>query len=153
MSVCFKHARVEKTSLNFVCSETREPLACRSQEAAQYQARLCPRKMSPSFCLFVLIGVVCSNTLFPNISVLTHYLSFREKSTCKGSRTPRLVEHFWVPILGASFTLPQKESGKRSLANKWRQKWQKCQKKWPESGWNGPCKPIPPKYWGCHLTP
>ena len=31
------------------------------------------------------------------------------------------------------FTLPQKESGKRSLAKKWRKKWQKHQKKWPKS--------------------
>ena len=47
-------------------------------------------------------GVVCSNTLLPNTSVLTHYLSFRANSTCEDSRTPRLVEHFWVPPLGAS---------------------------------------------------
>ena len=32
-----------------------------------------------------------------------------------------------------AFNLPQKESGKRSLAKKWRKKWQKRQKKWPKS--------------------
>ena len=47
-------------------------------------------------------GVVCSNTLFSNTSVLTNSLSFRAMSTFKGSRTLRLVEHFWVPLLGAS---------------------------------------------------
>ena len=47
-------------------------------------------------------GAVCSNTLFSNTSVLTNSLSFRANSACKGSRTPRLVEHFCVPILGTS---------------------------------------------------
>ena len=47
-------------------------------------------------------GVVCSNTLFPNTSALTNTLLFRANSTCKDSRTPRLVEHFWVLILGVS---------------------------------------------------
>ena len=47
-------------------------------------------------------GVVCSNTLFSNTSALTDSLLFRANSTCQGSRAPRLVEHFWVPILGAS---------------------------------------------------
>ena len=47
-------------------------------------------------------GVVCSKTLFSNTSALTNSLLFRVNSTCKGSRTPRLLEHFWVPILGAS---------------------------------------------------
>ena len=45
-------------------------------------------------------GVVCSNTLFSNTSALTNSLFFRANSICKGSRKPRLVEHFWVPILG-----------------------------------------------------
>ena len=49
-----------------------------------------------------LNGVICSNTLFSNTSALTDSLLFMVNSTCKGSRTPRLVEHFWVPILGAS---------------------------------------------------
>ena len=39
-------------------------------------------------------GVVCPNTLFSNTFVLTNSLLFRANSTCKGSRTPRLVEHF-----------------------------------------------------------
>ena len=47
-------------------------------------------------------GAVCSNTLFSNTSALTNSLLFRTSSTCKGSRTPRLVEHFWVPIWRAS---------------------------------------------------
>ena len=49
-------------------------------------------------------GVVCSNTLFSNTSVSATSLTFRVNSTFKGSRTPRLVEHFWVPVLGASCT-------------------------------------------------
>ena len=40
--------------------------------------------------------------LFSNTSALTNSLLFMANSRCKGSRTPRLVEHFWVPILGAS---------------------------------------------------
>ena len=47
-------------------------------------------------------GAVCSNTLFSNTSALTNSLLFRANSTCKGSRTPRFVKHFWVPILGAA---------------------------------------------------
>ena len=47
-------------------------------------------------------GAVCSNTLFSNTSALSNSLLFSANSTCKGSRTPRLVEHFWVPILGAA---------------------------------------------------
>ena len=46
--------------------------------------------------------VACSNALFLNTSVLTTSLLFRANSTCKGSRTPRLVEHSWVSVLGAS---------------------------------------------------
>ena len=42
-------------------------------------------------------GVVCSNTPFLNTSALTSSQLFRANSTCKGSRTPRLVEHIWVP--------------------------------------------------------
>ena len=45
-------------------------------------------------------GVVCSNTLLSNTSVLTDSLLFRGNATCKGSRTPRLLKHFCVPILG-----------------------------------------------------
>ena len=33
---------------------------------------------------------------------MTNSLSFRANSTFKGPRPPRLVEHCWVPILGAS---------------------------------------------------
>ena len=33
-------------------------------------------------------------------SYATNSLSLRANSAFKGSRTPRLVEHFWVPILG-----------------------------------------------------
>ena len=47
-------------------------------------------------------GAVCSNTLLWNTSASTNSLSFRATSPCKSSRTPRLVEHFWVPILGGS---------------------------------------------------
>ena len=65
-----------------------------TQEAAQYLPKGCSREMPPSFLHF--------NTLFSNTSALTNSLLFWAKSTCKGSRTPRLVEHFWVPILGAS---------------------------------------------------
>ena len=54
------------------------------------------RKMLPPFLHFN--GVVCSNTLYSNTSAFTN----SGNSTRKGSRTPRLVEHFWVPILGAS---------------------------------------------------
>ena len=52
---------------------------------------------------FVLFnGAVCSNTLFSNTALVTNSLSVRANSTFKSSRPPRLVEHFWVPILGAS---------------------------------------------------
>ena len=47
-------------------------------------------------------GAVCSNTLLSNTSALTLSRLFLANSTCRGSRTPRLVEHFWVPIWGAS---------------------------------------------------
>ena len=47
-------------------------------------------------------GVVCLITPFSNTSALTSSLLFRANSPCKGSRTPRFVEHFWVPILGVS---------------------------------------------------
>ena len=47
-------------------------------------------------------GAVGSNTLFSNTSALTNPLLFMANSTRKGSRTPCVVEHFWVPILGAS---------------------------------------------------
>ena len=64
-----------------------------NREAAQYLPKGCSRKLPPSFVHFN--GAVCSNTHF--------FLDlFRANSTCKGSRTPRLAEHFWVPILGAS---------------------------------------------------
>ena len=46
-------------------------------------------------------GAVCSNTPFSNTSALNSSLLFRATSTCKGSRTPCLFEHVWVPILGA----------------------------------------------------
>ena len=63
--------------------------------------RVVPRKMPPSFLHFY--GANCSNTLFLNTSALTNSLLFRANSTCKVSQTPRLVEHFWVTILGAIF--------------------------------------------------
>ena len=56
--------------------------------------------MPPLFYSFY--GVVCSNTLFSNTSAFTNSLLFWANSTCKGSRTPPLVEHCWVPILGAT---------------------------------------------------
>ena len=56
--------------------------------------------MPPSFLHFN--RGVCSNTLFSDTSALTSSLFFRANSTRKGSQTPRLVERFWVPILGAS---------------------------------------------------
>ena len=62
----------------------------------------CSRKCPLHFLHFN--GAVCSNTLFSNTSALTNSLLFRANSTCKGSRTPRLVEHFWVSILEASFS-------------------------------------------------
>ena len=52
--------------------------------------------------LVLFNGAVCSNTLFSNPSVVTNSLSFSTDSTSKGPRPPRLVAHFWVPILGAS---------------------------------------------------
>ena len=67
----------------------------RFQEAVQYLPN-----GSLNFLRFN--GVVCSNTLFSNTSALTNSLLFMANSTRKGSRTPRLVEHFWAPILGAS---------------------------------------------------
>ena len=50
-----------------------------------------------------------------------------------GQKSRRFLAHFWTTK--KHFTLPQKESGKRSLAKKWRKKWQilKHQKKWPKS--------------------
>ena len=79
-----------------------QPEAARSlvQEAAQYLPKGCSRKMPPYLLLFN--AAVCSNTLFSNTSVVTNSLSFRAYSTFKGSQPRRLVEHFWVPILGAS---------------------------------------------------
>ena len=47
-------------------------------------------------------GAICSNTVFSNTSALPNSLLYRANSTCKSSRTPRWVQHFWVPILGAS---------------------------------------------------
>ena len=44
-------------------------------------------------------GVVCSNTLFSNTSALTSSLFLHGNFY---TRTPRLVEHFWAPTLGAS---------------------------------------------------
>ena len=49
-----------------------------------------------------LNGAVCSNTLFSNTSALTSSLFILGKFYMQDSRTPRLLEHFWVPILGAS---------------------------------------------------
>ena len=72
----------------------------RNQEAAQHPPKGFSRKYPLHFVHFN--GAICSNTLCSNTSVLTKYLSFRAVPTCKGSRTPPLVEHFWVPILGAS---------------------------------------------------
>ena len=63
------------------------------------------RKKSFNSCPYHFLhfnGVVGSNTLFSNASALTNSLLFRANSTCKSSRTRRLVEHFWVPILRAS---------------------------------------------------
>ena len=45
-------------------------------------------------------GVVCLKALFSNTSALTNSLFFMANSACKGSRTPRLVEHFRVPNFG-----------------------------------------------------
>ena len=75
--------------------------------------------LPPSFLHF--IGAVGSNTLFSNTSALTNSLLFRANSTCKGSRTPRFVEHFWVPILGL---LAQTNflSALRGLPNPWNPK-------------------------------
>ena len=60
-------------------------------------------------------------------------------NTIRGNRP----ERFWegnLPLRGSLkgalrglSPSPQKESGKRSLAKKWRKKWQKHQKKWPKS--------------------
>ena len=45
----------------------------------------------------------------------------------------QLPHFFRLSPICVSYTLPQKESGKRSLAKKRRQKWQKRQNKWPKS--------------------
>ena len=45
---------------------------------------------------------------------------------------------FGIKLVIFLLTLPQKESGKRSLAKKWRKKWQKHQKKWPKSDRKSP---------------
>ena len=47
-------------------------------------------------------GAVCSNTIFSNNSALASSLLpvFRANSSCKSSRTPRLVEHFWFQFWG-----------------------------------------------------
>ena len=81
-------------------TEIAQPMPPDHQEAAQYLPKGCSRKCPLHF--LDLNGVVCPNTLFSNTSALTSSLLFRANSTCTGSRTPRLVEHFWVPILGAS---------------------------------------------------
>ena len=82
----------------------REPelsdLACNSQTSFS-QTSATTRKRPLHFLHFN--GVVCSNTLFSNNSALTISLLFRANSTCKGSRTPRLVENtsgfrFWGPL-------------------------------------------------------
>ena len=95
--------RAIRASRDNFCRETSRCLAGPSgQEAAQFLPKGCSRKMSPSF--LNLNGIVCSNTLFSNTSALTSSLLFRGDSIfyMQDSRTPRLVEHFWVPILGAS---------------------------------------------------
>ena len=69
--------------------------------STKLEANGCSRKCPLHLVRFN--GVVCSNTLFSNTSVSANSLSFRADSTFKGSRTPHLVERFWVPALGASF--------------------------------------------------
>ena len=69
-------------------------------EGARPWGRVDPETVTLSFLHFS--GAVCSNTLFSNTSALSNSLLLSANSTRKGSRTPRLVERFWVPIWGAA---------------------------------------------------
>ena len=69
-----------------------------SQKAAQYL----PKEVVQGKCPLHFNGIVCSKALFSNTSALTSSRLYRSNSTRKGSRRPRLVEHFWGSNLGAS---------------------------------------------------
>ena len=69
------------------------------EEVAQYLPKRCSRKKPPHFLL--LMGPFARTLLLEQFA-LTNSLLLRVNSTCKGSQTPRFVEHFWVSFLGPS---------------------------------------------------
>ena len=71
-----------------------------SQEAAQYLQKGCSRKMPPSFSSFSW-GRLLEHSFLEHF-FLDQFSVFQGKFYLPDSRTPRLVEHFWVPISGAS---------------------------------------------------
>ena len=71
-----------------------------SQEAAQYLPKGCSKKMPPSFPSFQWVRLLEHS--FLEHFCLDQFSVLRGKLYTQDPRTPRLVEHFWVPILGAS---------------------------------------------------
>ena len=71
-----------------------------TQEAAQYLPRGCSRKMPPSFPSFRW-GSLLEHSFLEHFC-LDQFSVILGKFYMQYSRTPRLVEHFWAPILGAS---------------------------------------------------
>ena len=70
------------------------------QEAAQFLPKGCSRKMPPSFSQFEW-GRLLEHSFLEHFC-LDQFSVIQGKFYMQYSRTPRLVEHFWVPILGAS---------------------------------------------------
>ena len=70
------------------------------QEAAQFLPKGCSRKMPPSFSQFEW-GRLLEHSFLEHFC-LDQFSVIQGRFYMQYSRTPRLVEHFWVPILGAS---------------------------------------------------
>ena len=70
------------------------------QEAPQFLPKGCSRKMPPSFSLFEW-GRLLEHSFLEHFC-LDQFSVILGKFYRQDSRTPRLVEHFRVPILGAS---------------------------------------------------
>ena len=71
-----------------------------SQGAAQFLPNGCSRKMPLSFRSFEW-GRLLEHPFLEHFC-LDHFSVILGKCYMQDSRTPRLLEHFWVPILGAS---------------------------------------------------
>ena len=93
-------AHVSQDFFTGFAARLEEQAPCLCQEAAQYLQKGRSRKRSPSFSSFVW-GRLLEHSFLEHFC-LDQFSVIWGKFYMQSSRTPRLVEHFWVPILGAS---------------------------------------------------